>query len=86
MYQDDMLLTPLEVNEQEDPSMNPSEFFITSSIDLKAGKLNVRIYIGQHLRRISMYILMNFLVYYQTIKMVLQKDIWEYLARCSQMQ
>ena len=29
MYSDDMLLTPLETMKQEDPNMNPSEFFIS---------------------------------------------------------
>lgn len=60
MYGDDMLLTPLETMKQEDPNMNPSEFFISFLNRLEGWKQSVKTCIGQHLRKIYMYILMNF--------------------------
>lgn len=67
MYQDDMLLTPLEVNKQEDPSMNPSEFFINflnrlegwktkcKNLHWAAPKKNIHVYLGEFLDVLSDY-------------------------------
>lgn len=67
MYQDDMLLTPLEVNKQEDPSMNPSEFFINflnrlegwktkcKNLHWAAPKKNIHVYLGEFLYVLSDY-------------------------------
>lgn len=67
MYQDDMLLTPLEVNKQEDPSMNPSEFFINflnrlegwktkcKNLHWAAPKKNIHVYLDEFLDVLSDY-------------------------------
>lgn len=67
MYQDDMLLTPLEVNKQEDPSMNPSEFFINflnrlegwktkcKNLHWAASKKNIHVYLDEFLDVLSDY-------------------------------
>lgn len=67
MYQDDMLLTPLEVNKQEDPSMNPSEFFINflnrlegwktkcKNLHWAAPKKNIHVYLDEFLGVLSDY-------------------------------
>lgn len=62
-----MLLTPLEVNKQEDPSMNPSEFFINflnrlegwktkcKNLHWAAPKKNIHVYLGEFLDVLSDY-------------------------------
>lgn len=67
MYQDDMLLTPLEVNKQEDLSMNPSEFFINflnklegwkakcKNLHWAAPKKNIHVYLDEFLDILSDY-------------------------------
>lgn len=67
MYQGDMLLTPLEVNKQEDPSMNPSEFFINflnrlegwktkcKNLHWAAPKKNIHVYLDEFLDVLSDY-------------------------------
>lgn len=67
MYQDDMLLTPLEVNKQEDPSMNLSEFFINflnrlegwktkcKNLHWAAPKKNIHVYLDEFLDVLSDY-------------------------------
>lgn len=67
MYQDDMLLTPLEVNKQEDPSMNLSEFFINflnrlegwktkcKNLHWAAPKKNIHVYLDEFLGVLSDY-------------------------------
>lgn len=67
MYQDDMLLTPLEVNKQEDLSMNPSEFFINflnrlegwktkcKNLHWAAPKKNIHVYLDEFLDVLSDY-------------------------------
>lgn len=67
MYQDDMLLTPLGVNKQEDPSMNLSEFFINflnrlegwktkcKNLHWAAPKKNIHVYLDEFLDVLSDY-------------------------------
>lgn len=67
MYQDDMLLTPLEVNKQEDSSINPSEFFINflnrlegwktkcKNLHWAAPKKNIHVYLDEFLDILSDY-------------------------------
>lgn len=67
MYQDDMLLTPLEVNKQEDLSMNPSELFINflnklegwkakcKNLHWAAPKKNIHVYLDEFLDILSDY-------------------------------
>lgn len=62
-----MLLTPLEVNKQEDPSMNPSEFFINflnrlegwktkcKNLHWAAPKKNIHVYLDEFLGVLSDY-------------------------------
>ena len=67
MYSDDMLLTPLETIKQEDPSMNPSEFFISflnrlegwktkcKNLHWAAPKKNIHVYLDEFLDILSDY-------------------------------
>ena len=67
MYQDDMLLTPLGVSKQEDPNMNPSEFFIgflnrlegwktkCKNLHWAAPKKNIHVYLDEFLDILSDY-------------------------------
>ena len=67
MYGDDMLLTPLETMKQEDPNMNPSEFFISflnrlegwktkcKNLHWAAPKKNIHVYLDEFLSILSDY-------------------------------
>lgn len=67
MYQNNMLLTPLEVNKQEDQSINPSEFFINflnklegwktkcKNLHWAAPKKNIHVYLDEFLDILSDY-------------------------------
>ena len=67
MYSDDMLLTPLETMKQEDPNMNPSEFFISflnrlegwktkcKNLHWAAPKRNIHVYLDEFLEILSDY-------------------------------
>ena len=67
MYSDDMLLTPLETMKQEDPNMNPSEFFISflnrlegwktkcKNLHWAAPKKNIHVYLDEFLSILSGY-------------------------------
>ena len=67
MYGDDMLLTPLEAIKQEDPNMNPSEFFISflnrlegwktkcKNLHWAAPKKNIHVYLDEFLGILSDY-------------------------------
>lgn len=67
MYSDDMLLTPLEAMKQEDPNMNPSEFFISflnrlegwktkcKNLHWAAPKKNIHVYLDELLSILSDY-------------------------------
>lgn len=67
MYQDDMLLTPLEVNKQEDSNMNPSNIFINfinriegwktkcKNLHWAAPKKNIHVYLDEFLDILSEY-------------------------------
>lgn len=67
MYGDDMLLTPLEAMKQEDPNMNPSDFFISflnrlegwktkcKNLHWAAPKKNIHVYLDEFLSILSDY-------------------------------
>lgn len=67
MYGDDMLLTPLDTIKQEDPNMNPSEFFISflnrlegwktkcKNLHWAAPKKNIHVYLDEFLDILSEY-------------------------------
>ena len=67
MYNNDMLLTPLEAMKQEDPNINPSEFFISflnrlegwktkcKNLHWAAPKKNIHVYLDEFLSILSDY-------------------------------
>ena len=67
MYNNDMLLTPLEAMKQEDPNINPSEFFISflnrlegwktkcKNLHWAAPKKNIHVYLDEFLSILSGY-------------------------------
>ena len=67
MYNNDMLLTPLETMKQEDSNMNPSEFFISflnrlegwktkcKNLHWAAPKKNIHVYLDEFLSILSGY-------------------------------
>lgn len=67
MFENDMLLTPIGVSKQEDPSMNPSEFFIgflnrlegwktkCKNLHWAAPKKNIHVYLDEFLDILSEY-------------------------------
>ena len=80
---EDNLFTPMESDRTID--VTGSQFFISFLNQLEGWKTKCKNLHWASLKKNIHTYLDDFLIYFLTTKMVLQKDTWEYLVRCNLM-